>query len=260
MKTLHIGGTELKVYTDIDELPIVNFQKYNKYIMLDAGLGSDIDSIDQHIINIAKLVNNNDKKKAMQELQNLRQNMYFVVNEISPKYMAFAALVHSINGEVVKDLSDESLKNIISRIQDAKHSKILDIMLWLKKKLYTELEQYFPEDFGVSAKEKSAYDKIKAKTVYLLRGVIEDDEDKYNSEIFRLDNELFSMYTPSNFAGKDSAEIKYDKQFESACALIGQKLSMDAKKMTVLSFYNSVSLIQKEAEAETKAYKRIKRR
>src|SRR5574344_186989 len=121
MKTLYINGMELKVYTDIDELPIVNFQKYNKYIMLDAGLGSDIDSIDQHIVNIAKLVGRNDKKKAMQELQNLRQNMYFVVNEISPKYMAFAALVHSIDGKVVKDLSDDSLKDIISRIRDAKH-------------------------------------------------------------------------------------------------------------------------------------------
>ena len=133
MKTLNLNNMEIKIYDDIDELPIVNFQKYNKYIMLDAGLGSDVDSVDQHIVNIAKLINT-DKKKAVQELQNMRQNMHLIVNELSPKYMAFASLIHSIDGKEVTDLSDSNLKSIIEQINKVKNYKIVDLLLWLKKK------------------------------------------------------------------------------------------------------------------------------
>lgn len=259
MRTLNLNNMEIKVYDCIDELPIVNFQKYNKYIMLDAGLGSDIDSVDQHITNIARLINT-DKKKAMQELQNMRQNMHLIVNELSPKYMAFASLIHSINGEVVSDLSDENLKSIIEKINRVKNYKIIDLLLWLKKKLYIELEQYFPEEFGINAIEKGMYDKIKLRTILILKSISEDDDSKYAHDIQCLNDELFNNYNPSNFIGKNSVEIRYDKQFESACVLISQKLNVDAKKMNTLAFYNAISVIQKQAEAEAKAYKQIKRR
>ena len=66
MKTVKINNHELKLYDSIDEMPIVNFQKYNKYIIVDSGLGSDIDSVDEHLVNLAKLIKS-DKDKAQQE-------------------------------------------------------------------------------------------------------------------------------------------------------------------------------------------------
>ena len=133
MKTVKINNHELKLYDSIDEMPIVNFQKYNKYIIVDSGLGSDIDSVDEHLVNLAKLIKS-DKDKAQQELQNLRQTMHLIVSGISPNYLAFAALIHSIDGKVVEDLSDENLKSIIEKLQKAKHSMIVSILLWVKKK------------------------------------------------------------------------------------------------------------------------------
>ena len=73
MKTLNIKGKIIKLYDSIDEMPIVNFQKYNKLILLDSGLGSDINSVDEHIVKLAKLIKT-DISKASQELQNLRQD------------------------------------------------------------------------------------------------------------------------------------------------------------------------------------------
>ena len=128
MKTVKINNHELKLYDSIDEMPIVNFQKYNKYIIVDSGLGSDIDSVDEHLVNLAKLIKS-DKDKAQQELQNLRQTMHLIVSGISPNYLAFAALIHSIDGKVVEDLSDENLKSIIEKLQKAKHSMIVSILL-----------------------------------------------------------------------------------------------------------------------------------
>ena len=247
----------VQVYDSIDEMPIVNFQKYNKYLLIDSGIGSDADDIDAHITRIAKFIKANNNKKALQELQNMRQNMYMVNNEISPKYLAFAALIHSINGKETNDLSDDGLKALLKELKEVKHSVIVELLLWLKKKVTFELETYFPGDF-VNSKEKDAYDKIKNRTLFVLDSIINDTDN--TEQIEAIDVMLINMHNPKPFIGSESVEIKYDKQFESTCLLIAQKTNMDAKKMTVLQFYNAIDNIKSQAEAEAKSVQHHKRR
>lgn len=255
MKILQLNNKIIKLYDSIDEMPIVNFQKYNKYLLIDSGVGSDADDIDAHITKIAKLIKADNKVKALQELQNMRQNMHMVNSEISPKYLAFAALIHDIDGEKVTDLSDDSLKAILGSINEIRHSKIIEFLLGLKKKVTFELETYFPGTF-IGPKEKEAYSKLKNRTLLVLDSLIQGSD---NSEaITRIDEEVLSEYKPGIFAGSDSVEVKYDKQFENACLLISQKLNTDAKKMTVLQFYNALDNIKQQAEAESKQLKRRK--
>lgn len=255
MRTITINNKIIKMYDSIDEMPIVNFQKYNKCAVMDASLGSDIESVDEHIVNLAKLIKT-DMKKAQQELQNMRQNLHMIVSKVSPKYMAFAALIHSINGEKITDLSDDNLIAILDDIREIKHSVIVDFLIWLKKKLQTELELYFPTEFE-SAKEKEIYQKLKQKAIYMLQGIANGTDN--SKQIAEIDSYLFSLYKPKSFFGKDSVEIIYDKQFETSCILISKETGTDAKKMTVLQYYNSLELIKKEADAKAKAYKRIKK-
>ena len=257
MKNLLINKKIVRVYDSIDEMPIVNFQKYNKYLLIDSGIGSDADDIDAHIVKIAKFIKANNNKKALQELQNMRQNMYMVNNEISPKYLAFAALIHSIDGKEVNDLSDDGLKKLLQDLKDIKHSKVIDFLLWLKKKVTSELETYFPGDF-VNPKEKEAYDKLKNRTLLVLDSIINDTDN--TEQIESIDTMMLNIHTPKVFVGSESVEVKYDKQFESTCLLIAQKTSMDARKMTVLQFYNAIDNIKAQAEAESKSLKKHKKR
>lgn len=257
MKNLLINKKIVRVYDSIDEMPIVNFQKYNKYLLIDSGIGSDADDIDAHIVKIAKFIKANNNKKALQELQNMRQNMYMVNNEISPKYLAFAALIYSIDGKEVNDLSDDGLKKLLQDLKDIKHSKVIDFLLWLKKKVTSELETYFPGDF-VNPKEKEAYDKLKNRTLLALDSIINDTDN--TEQINLIDTMMLNMHTPKVFIGSESVEVKYDKQFESTCLLIAQKTSMDARKMTVLQFYNAIDNIKAQAEAESKSLKKHKKR
>lgn len=257
MKSLLINKKIVRVYDSIDEMPIVNFQKYNKYLLIDSGIGSDADDIDAHIVKIAKFIKANNNKKALQELQNMRQNMYMVNNEISPKYLAFAALIHSVDGKEVNDLSDDGLKKLLQDLKDIKHSKVIDFLLWLKKKVTNELETYFPGDF-INPKEKEAYDKLKNRTLLVLDSIINDIDNTEQIEL--IDTMVLNMHTPKVFIGSESVEVKYDKQFESTCLLIAQKTNMDARKMTVLQFYNAIDNIKAQAEAEAKSLKKHKKR
>lgn len=253
MKTVFIKGKKIQLYDSIDEMPIVNFQKYNKCVLIDSGLGSDIDSIDNHIVDIAKYVKNGDTKNALQELQNMRQTMHMIVSGVSPKNLAFAALIYSIDGVEQKNLSDEHLQEIINELNELPFGLFIDLVEKLKKKLSTELELYFPSEFD-SAKEKEAYSKLKSRTLLQLKELI--DNNDYAKNIAEIDKFLFSLHRPKSFIGKDSDEIRYDKQFESACMMISQKTGLNAKQMTVLEFYNTLVNIQKQAEIEKKAYKK----
>ena len=84
MRKLTINNHIYEIYDSIDDMPIVNFQKFNKLLLIDSGLGSDIDSIDSHLVNLAKLIKT-DIAKANQEIQNLRQTLYLIAANISPK-------------------------------------------------------------------------------------------------------------------------------------------------------------------------------
>lgn len=257
MKKILFNNKVLEVYDSIDELPIVRFQKYNKYLLIDSGIGSDVDAIDEHIVKIAKLIKSNDSQKAMQELINMRQNLFMINSEISPKYLAFAALVHKVDKEEVKDLSDDGLKEILTKISEIKHNKILSFLAEFKKKIQEELETYYPEDF-VSAKERELLSLIKRRTLLILDGIAEDKDN--SAEVEAIDNKMFSKYNPKSFEGEKSAEIKYDKQFEATCLLISQKMNLDAKTMTVLQFYSALDMIKKQSEAESNALNKNKRR
>lgn len=257
MKSLLINKKIVRVYDSIDEMPIINFQKYNKYLLIDSGIGSDADDIDAHIVKIAKYIKSNNSRKALQELQNMRQNIYMVNSEISPKYLAFAALIHSVDGKEVNDLSDDGLKKLLHDLKEVKHSKVIDFLLWLKKKVTSELETYFPGDF-INPKEKEAYDKLKNRTLLVLDSIINDTDNTEQIEL--IDTMMLNMHTPKVFIGSESVEVKYDKQFESTCLLIAQKTNMDARKMTVLQFYNAIDNIKAQAEAEAKSLKNHKKR
>jgi hypothetical protein len=126
-----------------------------------------------------------------------------------------------------------------------------------KKKVTSELEIYFPGDF-VNPKEKEAYDKLKARTLLVLDSVINDTDN--SKQIEAIDIMMLNMHTPKTYIGSESVEVKYDKQFESTCLLIAQKTNMDARKMTVLQFYNAIDNIKAQAEAEAKSLKRNKHR
>lgn len=256
MKKVVINGKELLLYDSIDELPIVNFQKYNKYLLIDSGVGSDIDDIDRHIVKIAKYIKS-DRNLALRELQNMRQNFYMIASAVSPKHLAFAALIHSIDGEIVTDLSDTNLQAILDSLKTVKRSWLADMLAKIKKKINTELELYFPQEF-INPKEKEIYDRLKQRTMLVLENII-DGKNNF-SEIDIIDSYLFSLHKPNSFLGESSVEIKYDKQFENMCVIIAQKTSLDAKQMTVLQFYSAIDNLKRQAEEERKIANRHRRK
>lgn len=136
MRVGKVNNHTVEIYESIDEMPIQRFQKYNKYMLIDSSIGSDIQDILNHI-DRTKIYIKGEPNLAIAELDNMKQAIYLVGEEMSPKYMAFAVLVRKIDGHETNDLTDSGLKKVLEILNEAKKGWMDFILEQVKKKLTT---------------------------------------------------------------------------------------------------------------------------
>lgn len=251
MRSLKIGKHSLKIYDSIEELPVVRHHKFNKLMLVDAHIGSDISDFDAHLERVFRYLETKKIDLAKKELMSLRQNVFFIQSEVSPKNMAFAALIHSLDGIENNDLSDDSLKTLIAKISDAPAGELDTTIAESKKKLDDELRVYFPQLFD-SASTKEYYDKLKGRTLLLIKKLTEGISGEEEKILESLTTDLVLFSGPQSFSGSDNLEIQQDKQFENACLVISQNTHTDPKKFTVLEYYNALLFIKEQTKNQAK--------
>lgn len=252
MKNVQIKGMNVELYDSIEDLPIMRFHKYNKMLLVDAGVGSDLSDFDRHIEKVIRYLNSPTPNMATVELENMRQNIYFIQSEVSPRHWAFAVLVKSINGKPRNDLSDDGLQQTMSLFKDVANSEITAYLEAVKKKIDDELRLYFTRLFD-DATLKEYYDKLKERTIVVLRTIIDGRATEADAkEIDDITAELITYFNPQTFTGPESVEIRHDRQFENMCLILSQNLHVDPKKFTVLEYYNAFEYIKEQAKKANK--------
>jgi len=134
MNKVKINGLIVEYYDgSIDELPAVRFWAFNRYLLIDANVGSDLSDIDKRILRVQGFIEK-DKAKAYLELENLRQSLMFVIQRINPKHLAFACLVKSVNGIEYTDMSENGIKSLSERLNRVPQGFVARIVQAVKKK------------------------------------------------------------------------------------------------------------------------------
>lgn len=237
-----INGHSVEIYDAIEELPVVRFHKYNKMLLIDSGIGSDISAFARHIDRAKRYAMSTNPKLAVQELSNLQQCFAFIDSELSPKHLAFCTLVKSIDGQEITDISDDGLQNMLKKFSDVPENEITDLLESVKKKIDRELSLYFPRLNEEGNAIKEYYEELQNYALLLVDSII--DRVDRSKEIEVAEMALIMHDKPAVFTGTDSLEIKYDRQFENTCLLIAQHLNLDAKSYTVLEYYNAFDYIK----------------
>ena len=240
---MKLGEHSVVMYDSIDELPIVRFQKYNKMLMLDAGLGSDLTALDAHLARVSEFIKNNELQNAASEIDNLRQTLYNVQNGLTPHFMSLIPLMTEVDGEALTDLSDESLKAVYERLKDVTLRSYGEASSEVKKKIEGELKAYFDQG-GESATSKEYYELMRRRAL-LMCDEIADGKDR-GEEIREIESRMVRSDKPRVFSGQRNAEVLYDKNFVGCCIAIAQNLNMDAKEMTVLEYYRAVEVLEEQ--------------
>ena len=109
--------TTVKIYDNIDQMPIERFNKANKYWMLHDNIGSVPADFDANHYNKLTLLAG-DKNKCIAELNNFRILVFNIQNEINVEHKSFACLVHSVNGVEQTDLSENALDVLLKSLSD----------------------------------------------------------------------------------------------------------------------------------------------
>lgn len=137
MKLLERKRGKVMLYESIKEMPIDLFSSFNKYLIQDLGLGSDITDVAKHFGTMYKYLGNAQIEEAAQESYNLYQNIFLMLERINIKHISFACFVHSINEVELTDYSETNLRNtcqILGRI-GVTQGDAIEILEDLKKKL-----------------------------------------------------------------------------------------------------------------------------
>jgi len=112
------GKHEIEIYDSVQNMPILRFQKLNKYTMIDLEIGSDFADYDKRTEKALAFLAKGMVAEASQELQNRRQLVYNAYNEQSPKGKAFAVLIHRIDKVEYKKFAPDDLDRILIHLND----------------------------------------------------------------------------------------------------------------------------------------------
>lgn len=256
MVTVRIGGHKVRMYDAIDELPIARFHRYQRSLLVDAGVGSDISAFDQRIERARRFLMAGDNEKAGRELDNLRQAVFLIQNEVDTKLLSFAALVAEIDGVACEDLSDEGLAKIRGMLEDAPVGEMTARLEAVKKKIDDELQLYFPKVFN-DANVKEYYDILRRRSLAILRAIMMDEERPgATDEVDKWTTALITYSKPQMFTGPEGVEVQFDRQFEDLCLVLSEQVHVNSKALTVLEFYNAFEFVRERARQAEKGRKR----
>lgn len=137
-----LNGCVLEMYDSIDSAPIENYINFNRLTMIESGIGSDQNAIINHQNAIQRYCVKGDTESLAREFNNYQQCLTFVMSNISPHMMSFAALIHTIDGKVLEDFSDENLQTALKQLSKKGLTvRIVESFLeFVKKKLTPSLK------------------------------------------------------------------------------------------------------------------------
>ena len=128
------GKHEIELYDSIQNIPILRFQKLNKYTMIDLEIGNDFNDYNKRLNKTLAFLAKNMVAEAIQELKNQQQTVFNAFNEQSPKGKSFAVLIHRIDKVHYTKFAPDDLDRILIHLNDIGFDINTSIELLRKKK------------------------------------------------------------------------------------------------------------------------------
>ncbi len=117
MITFKKRKTEVIFYDSIEEMPHRRYMKFNKEMMRSNEVGNTMADVIKRINRAMGFIGANEADKAMKELSNARMAFNYSQAELEPKGLALAAMVKSINGVEIEDITTSGLQNTLDVLQ-----------------------------------------------------------------------------------------------------------------------------------------------
>ena len=249
MEIIKVNSHVLEMDNRIDEMVYHKYMMYNMNIMLESGVGSDINAFGERLQEIATYAAKGDMEGMNKVIGNIQACYTFMMQGMSPEMNAFVWMIRKIDGEEVGELTDEKIK-LISRQLSAKGltvGKVKGFLKRLKKKLKTDFQVLLPK--WVDKTDQKYFVKLKQRTDLVLRKILGED---VGDKIKKIEDDIFGMSTPKEFIGKNAVHIKSFMNYNTTSAILKQNRLGDTKVLTVVEFYNALDILKKQLKPRKK--------
>ncbi len=145
MKTIKVKGNRVELFDSISELTAERDHAINKLITMQMGIGDGMDSVAKHLSQLFTYVQQDKKEETLQEIKNLHNNYYMMIEGISPKSLCFAVFVNSINRKTRYSVKTEHAQETIDELykMGITSEQVKPQVDALKKKLMTNFVSSF---------------------------------------------------------------------------------------------------------------------
>lgn len=243
------GKHEVELYDSIHNLPILRFQRFNKYQMQSIEIGSTFQDYDRLSTKITQFVQKSMRDEALLELENRRQTVFNALNEFSPVGRCFAVLIKRIDGiRYDEGFSPNDLDRVLEHCEriglgmDVSMEKLTEV----KKKIETELVVYYPKRFPKNGNRHQTSLRIQRMDV-MLDQIIEQGSDQ-SGNIFNIEKEILENDRPNvwNVWSDGNMERVLEVDFRKYAVAVMEHSSETIEKISTFSFYATVEHLEEK--------------
>jgi len=129
-------GHIIKIYDDIQLLPILRYQKFNKFVMMSNEIGNTFDDYDQRTAKTLQLLKTGMVDESIQEILNRRQTVFNAYNEYSPTNYALGCMIYQIDDTKYHTTKENTIETILQHLDRIgfNYKQSLETLTNVKKK------------------------------------------------------------------------------------------------------------------------------
>lgn len=133
---IKIKNHEIELFDNTQSIPILRFQKMNKYLMMSSEIGNTFEDYDLRTQKVLSFLQKKMINEAILEMENRRQTVFNAYNEFSPRGKAFAVLIKRIDNKTFDGCSPSDLDNVLTHLDKIglSHIKSMEALDEVKKK------------------------------------------------------------------------------------------------------------------------------
>ena len=249
MQLIKFNGNILEMDDRIDEMTYHNYMMYNMSVMMDSGIGSDLNSFTDRLNDIVAYATRGDMEGLNKCVQNTQMCYQFIMMQTSPEMASFIWMIKTINGEPIGELTDERIKILTKELsrKGLTVAKVKGFLNSLKKKIQTQFDIFLPNWVDKTGLKYLAH--LKKRTALVLEGVMGSDVE---AKIMEIDDLIFGMSKPKGFSGAQGVQVQSFLNYNSTSTLLKQKGLGDPKKMTVVETLQALDILKKQLKPSKK--------
>jgi hypothetical protein len=242
----------LRYYQSIMELPAGRHMEYQCYMALDAGVGSTEQDVARHEQMAERFATRPGKEQEeFLERCNAHYAQHFVKTNYSPRRLAFASLVESVNGIAANDLTEHGLESLLTQLQvfSLTNEQVEECLESVQEAFGNELAEHFPSRFDMDGMEMNKAIQLKRRGLALCDYLLNEDP-KHLKTIEDVDSALLDMMEPEIFetGHPENALVLRRIAFSQLCGVLADHGTPEPEKMTLFAFQGRLDYITKKMQ------------